>query len=77
MLPLSMSNLPTSCDRNDLASSKLVQPILPDSSNTNTMSVGQDRGRAATATSFHMHYLEKQRQFFSLQSVTINPITNR
>jgi len=54
--PLSISSLPTSCDRNDFIRSKLVGPTLPDSSSTKMMSVGQSvwfLGKSATA-----HYLQ-------------------
>jgi len=40
VLPLSISNLETSCDRNDFTRSKFVEPILPDSSTTKMTSAG-------------------------------------
>jgi len=50
VLPLSISNLLTSCDKKDLTSLKFVEPMLPDSSRTKTMSVGQCKGKATIAT---------------------------
>ena len=44
VLPLSMSSLSTSCDRNDFIRLKLVVPILPDPSSTKMMSAGQSVG---------------------------------
>jgi len=44
VLPLSISNLETSRDRNDFIRLKFVVPILPDTSITKMMSAGQSIG---------------------------------
>jgi len=47
VLPLSMSNLLTSCDRNDFVSSKSDTPTLPESPSTKIMSKAQSTGDGA------------------------------
>ena len=44
VLPLSISNLETSRDRNDFIWSRFLEPILPDSSSTKTTSAGHSIG---------------------------------
>jgi len=50
VLPLSMSNLLTSCLRNDFTVPKFPLPILPESSTTKMMSTGQSSGGAGDWT---------------------------
>ena len=54
VLPLSISNLLTSCERNDFVRLKSGKPMLPDSSSTKMMSTGQSIGGGGAATSCHV-----------------------